>query len=738
VQGLNSRSWIVLICLLIGSSGCQTTRFNIAAYEGLGDQYDVTIRRDLRGVPHILGKSNPDVAFGLAYAHAEDAWPLIEEAIPFYRGENGRYVGPDGAITDYLVEWLGIWETIEANYIMDLSPDARAYIQAYADGLNFYASQHPDAVDLSRMPVTAYDLVAGSMLRHLLFYGFDHAVEELFEETRQSQVSAVIRPPKRRSEIRIQEPEGLLIEPPEVLKLGPGEIKINGLPVGSNAFAIMPGISDEGATRLAINSHQPTTGPVAWYEARLKSDEGLDVMGGLFPGSPSINVGFTRDLAWGATVNNPDLVDIFVLDINPENENQYRLDGEWLDLEVREVEIGVTLWGFLPWTVTREVLRSAHGPAIRTPHGTYAVRYAGMGEIRQLEQWMLMNLATSFDEWVEAMRVHSFASFNFVYADREGNIMFLHNALTPRRDARYDWSQYLPGDDASLIWKDYLPFGRLPQVINPQAGYVHSANQTPFRVTDPADDPSPESFPLEHGFQQNMTNRAHRGLELFQSLGPSISEAEFSAIKHDKVYSRSTDYVSYLEKIQAQQFDDPKRQEAQSLLAQWNLSTDVENPHAALGTCVFLAAEKRKDRSEDGRQEVGALLDGCIDTLLDAEGRLDPRWGDRNRHVRGDVNVPVGGGPDILRAIYGRDLNEDGYLTNVAGDGLYYLVSWQADGTQKVEGVHHFGSATQHPESPHYDDQAEAFAEERLHEPAFDEALLQAQLSRAYRPGQEE
>ena len=95
--------------------------------------------------------------------------------------------------------------------------------------------------------------------------------------------------------------------------------------------------------------------------------------------------------------------------------------------------------------------------------------------------------------------------------------------------------------------------------------------------------------------------------------------------------------------------------------------------------------------------------------------------GEVNRHVRGDVNVPVGGGPDILRAIYGRDLNDDGFLTNVAGDGLYYLVSWNAEGQLSVEGVHQFGSATLDEDSPHYSDQAVDYAQEVLHAPLFDE-----------------
>lgn len=66
--------------------------------------------------------------------------------------------------------------------------------------------------------------------------------------------------------------------------------------------------SDDGATRLMINSHQPLTGPVAWYEAHLQSEEGLNIMGGLFPGSPKVGVGFTKFHGWGGTVNKPDLV----------------------------------------------------------------------------------------------------------------------------------------------------------------------------------------------------------------------------------------------------------------------------------------------------------------------------------------------------------------------------------------------------------------------------------------------
>ena len=117
-------------------------------------------------------------------------------------------------------------------------------------------------------------------------------------------------------------------------------------------------------------------------------------------------------------------------------------------------------------------------------------------------------------------------------------------------------------------------------------------------------------------------------------------------------------------------------------------------------------------------------------------GRLDPDWGSVNRHIRGDINVPLGGGPDTLRAIYGIGLEEEGYLTNIAGDGLYYLVSWDENKKQKISGVHQFGSATLDSSSSHYSDQALDFANEVLHDPLFDDKKRQNLIKRRYRPGE--
>ena len=681
-------------------------KFPAADYQNLGDKYNVVIERDIRGVPHVIGERDVDAAFGFAYAQAEDNWELVYDTIDFYRGTAAKTKGPDSAITDFLVKWLGIWDDIDAHYSSGLSPEIRAYIEAYADGLNYYAALNPERA-VADLPVTGKDIIAGYMFRHILFYGFDGVLKEVLSNERQQPISTA---------------NGVIY---------------NGLPVGSNATAISPLNSTDGATRLAINSHQPTTGPVAWYEAHIQSGEGLNAMGGLFPGSATIGVGFNENIAWGATVNKPDLVDVYVLDIDPEDPLRYRIDGEWRDLEVTELSVDVKLWGFLPWTTSELGLRSIHGPVLQTDHGTYAIRYAGMGKMRQVEQWLAMNKAQNLEQWRDALRIHSFASFNFVYADRDSNIMFVHNSLTPVRVGGYDWSQYLPGDDSSLIWQDYMAFDKLPQVINPESGFIHSANQSPFFVTATGSNPKIADYRPEDGFPTRMTNRAVRGLEMFAELSP-ISEDEFSQIKHDKKYSPNSRAVRFLQGAINLPLADSAQQsyiDAQAVIRDWDLSTDIENRGAAISTCV-IGVEWLAEQKGEPTPDVADAFYSCADRLMAATGRIDPLWGDVNRHVRGDLNLPVGGGPDTLRAIYALGMEEDGYQTNIAGDGLYYFVSWDAQGVQKIRGVHQFGAATLDTQSPHYADQAEDYTAEILHDPLFDSESRKDKLLRRYRPGE--
>jgi len=127
------------------------------------DQYDVEIIRDESGVPHIYGKTDADAAFGMGYAHAEDDFATIQERVIAVRGEMANIKGADAAITDYLVSLFEVWETVDAKYESDVPQNIKDISKAYADGLNLYASQHPEELAPGFRPFTEEDATAGSI-----------------------------------------------------------------------------------------------------------------------------------------------------------------------------------------------------------------------------------------------------------------------------------------------------------------------------------------------------------------------------------------------------------------------------------------------------------------------------------------------------------------------------------------------------------------------------------------------
>jgi penicillin amidase/acyl-homoserine-lactone acylase len=664
--------------------------------------YDVRIQRDGFGVPHIRGKTDADVAYGLAFAHAEDDFDTIQRVLLASRGALARVEGREAAPADFLFHWFGVGDAVRAGYESELSAEARAVAEAYADGVNHYAALHPEAVLPGAIPSSGRDVVAGFTFRTPFFYGLERALTPLFEE-----------------------------EPSEALAAW---FEAPAWALGSNAIAVAPHRSADGKTRLLVNSHQPYTGPVAWYEVRLESETGWDIAGGVFPGSPVVLHGTNRHLGWASTVNTPDLVDIYRLEIDPHDPDRYRLDGEWKRFEKDEVALEVKLLGRLTWTVRREILRSVHGPVIRQPHGAFALRFVGQGELRHLEQYLRMNRARSLGEWQDAMRMQAVPSANFVYADRAGNIAYFYNAVFPKRVAGLDWQGVLPGDRSDLIWNEFLPFEAAPQVVNPRSGFVVNSNHSPFQSTEPADAPDPAHFAPELGIETRMTNRGYRALELF-SADDSITAEEFRAYKYDKRYSKRSEARRIVDEVLASDFfGDAQLTAGQELLRGWSESTEADDRTAAqailTSTPVVVAQMRGKTPPS-----IGGSYRAAVRTLLRRHGRIDPLWGEVNRFQRGELDLPASGGPDVLRAIEDFELEEGIYAAR-SGDSFVVFVEWDGEGRQTIETIHQFGSATLDRESPHYADQVPLFLAEKTKPVYMDADALAPHVTRDYRPGE--
>jgi acyl-homoserine-lactone acylase len=678
----------------------------IAPPEG---RYEVVIRRDSWGVPHVHGRTDADAAYGLAWAHAEDDFATIQDTLLAVSGKAAAHIGRDAAGIDYLLALLRVREDVDAGWD-GLSPEVRALCDAYADGINHYASAHPEEAVPGIWPVTGRDVVAGFLYKAPLFFGLDQVLGALFTEDERPDLTAWLAPAAR---------------------------------WGSNVLAVSPRRSEGGETFLAANSHQPWTGPVAWYEAHVSSDEGWNMTGALLPGMPVLALGHNADLGWSFTVNRPDLIDVYVLDVDPANPDRYRVDGEWLELEVREVPIRVQVFGRLRITATREALWSIFGPVVRRDHGTYAVRYAGMGMVGMVEQLYRMNRAGGFDEWRDALAAQSgLPSLNIGYADGTGMIAYVHHGLFPDRADGFDWSGYLPGDTSASLWEGYLPLDALPWVVDPASGYIQNANSTPYTAAGQGT-LDPGAYPAAMGIPATETNRSLRALELL-GADRSITFDEFRTIKYDVRYHPESLPARLAATIGGFSFpDDPDLERAVEVVGGWEGGAGSADPATAL--VVTTLALLLEDGGEiDPSQLVAApappvqMVERAFRlaarSLLETKGRVDPPWDEVNRLVRGDLDLGLAGGPDLLHAIYGEP--SPGRFEGIAGDTYILLARWDATGRVVSWSIHQFGAATLDPSSPHYADQAPLFVRRELKPVWFLEADVIADTVREYKPGE--
>lgn len=654
--------------------------------------YDVRIVRDSWGVPHIFGRTDADVAYGIGYAHAEDDFATLQEVFAGVRGRAGAMLGEEGAKVDFAGHLLGSREAARAA-LPKLAPDTRALLTAYAAGLNRFAEKHPDEVALGGLfPVTSEDVVAGFALRAPFFFGLDNVIGALVEG----------RLPDR--------------DAPDV-----GER-------GSNAFAVAPARSADGATRLVVNSHQPWEGGVAWYELVVHSGEGWDFAGANFPGAPYPLLGHNRALGWANTVNRPDLIDVYRLTLSDDGK-RYRFDGGWRPLEAKRVWLRVKV-GPLALPIPRTVYRSVHGPVIVNDRGAFAIRYAGIGDVGNVEQYYRLNKARNFDEWRAIMRRQGVAATNFVYADAAGNVGMFYNARFPKRTPGFDWKSVLPGDTSKALWQGYEPFDAGPHLVNPASGYVANANNTPFRATTAGADLQKAAYSPLLGVENGMTNRAVRMLELFDA-DSSISRDELDAIKMDKSYSQAGWVGRWIAAMLAA--TDPELRDEQALLRSWDWTLDGQGRADSLAALAVAAGSRSAYRLQAMPDPAEKLRDAA-DFLTRHHGRLDPPLGQLLRVERGKLSLPVYGGPDALRAIYWDRDEATGRLVADTGDSFIMMVEWPKGGRVVSRSIHQFGAASTRPASKHYADQAPLFVRQQYKPVWFDEAYLRRHVAREYRP----
>ncbi|MEM1326577.1 MAG: penicillin acylase family protein [Bacteroidota bacterium] len=664
----------------------------------------IEIIRDEWGVPHIYAPTDEEVCYGLAWAQCEDDFKTVQEQMLAVQSRYGEVAGKDGIVVDFAVQFLGLREVVEANYDQ-LSPRIKRMLQAYADGVRNYAATHPKEVLLkgSGFKVSAHDLVVGYML----------GVTQLTNTTKD--LLAILN-------------EELPLPNDDLSK-------------GSNAIAISSEKTISGETFLAINSHQPMEGWYSWYEAHLGSDEGWNILGGTFPGGITIFHGTNEHLGWAHTVNHADFSDIFELEMHPTEELNYAFDGEWLPLEGKKYKAKLKL-GFLKIPISRTIYQSKFGPTFESKDGKYyALRFVSGLEIGAVEQWYAMNRATNLDEFKTALRQQGLVCTNIVYADAAHNIYYISNGKLPERNSDFDWTKVVPAT-AETLWADYLPIDSLPQVLNPPSGYIFNTNHTPFNATAKADNASETTLNKTMGYQPKgiENNRSQRFAERIAQY-EKLSWDDFKSIKFDRTYPQTlqtTDMQNLELLLQLDPNDHPDIADAIRLLNTWNRKTELDNTMAAL--FIQTVAQLYGNLSEANHLKRGGKITtedattairAAKKQLLKDYDTIELPLGEMQKHIRGDTDLPLAGGPDVLASIYGQR-QKNGEWKAVAGDCYIQLVSYGAAGI-KIESINVYGASAK-PDSPHFTDQMQPFADQKLKPMTLDWGKVRANAVKIYHP----
>ena len=659
----------------------------------------IEIVRDGYGVPHIYAATDAAVAYGFAWAQAEDHFKLMQEAYLAGNGLLGKLIGKKGIGADFLTQLIQSEKTVNEKF-HTLGDDFNAVLQGFTDGLNAFAKKHPkEILEKELFPLTPQKLLRYTQLQLFISNGAGKLVQGIVNNE--------------------------LSWPYDIAE----DTK------GSNLLAISRSRTQSDETFLAINTHQPLEGPTSWYEAHLISEEGTNIIGATFPGSPCLLTGANESLGWTHTVNYPDKADVFALEMHPDKKEVYLVDGEEYPLEKLKAKLTIKFLG-LNIPIKKTFYKSIYGPTLKNKTGFYSVRTPSTTNINAIEQWWRMNKARSFTEFYTALEMKALPGYNIGYADKNDTIFYISNGKIPMRAEGYDWTDVVPGNTRKTLWDSYYDIKDLPQVISPKSGFVYNANHSPFKSSGAADNPQAENFAKEMQYETYDNNRSTRLLQLLEEK-EHIDYKRFKRIKYDHQLPTPLRYnymdLNALFEMEVSEY--PAVSVLLSEIKNWDRMTNATSYGA--GAYAVLYYQLRPYYLKLGADHIftQAIL---YQALKDTKAYLKTHFnstriqlGDFQKLVRGDKSLAIFGLPDVVTAMKGVP-DKEGRIKITHGESYIGLVRFTPTKTY-YESVISFGNSRR-PESPHYTDQMELYAKFKTKTMSFERTAVLETAKKRYAP----
>ena len=470
----------------------------------------VTIVRDDRGVPHVFAENDRDATIALGYLVAQDRLFQLDFLPRVASGRLSEVFGAASINADRFLRSTGMdWaaEKIAARFEQEESLE-RDIVSWFAEGANAYI----DALDDTDLPFEfrlfgyrpeRYSYLHAVRLMQYFAYDLTYYTDAAYYQTLQERFApndyATLYPRHAPLYVPIiPEPGGGVAPLLTARARTPGD-GVEGRSVrtaktqrpvggawgegfvegkGSNNWAVGGARSATGAPLLAGDPHLSMTLPSIWYEAHLVTPS-MNIYGVTPPGSPVITIGYTDYAAWSLTNTGADVIDHYALELD-ETGLRYRFEDGWRDLDV--VPDTIRVKGAAP--VVDTLYYSHWGPVAIDDSSAVATRWVAHEDSHTLQAFWEMNRARSLDEFQAALQHWDTPMQNVIYADVDNNIAIRSAGYLPVRKAGHGVG-LLDGSTSAYDWTGRVPFDELPHSINPDQGFLASANQQPADSTYP-------------------------------------------------------------------------------------------------------------------------------------------------------------------------------------------------------------------------------------------------------------
>jgi acyl-homoserine-lactone acylase len=726
----------IIYLLLLLCSSCQDSKDTIDTEKERWEQHaaNTQIIRDDFGVPHIYGKTDADAVFGLLYAQCEDDFNRVERNYIWAIGRLAEVEGEASLYSDLRVHLYMTKEEAIDNY--NNSPKwLQKLCIAFADGINYYLDTHPE--------------VTPKLLTH-----FEPWMPMYFSEG--SIGGDIERVSTRKIKDFYQK------DTDHTVAVNDGFIRLkDDEPRGSNGFAISGDLTKSGDAMLLINPH---TSFFFRGEVHVVSEEGLNSYGAVTWGQFFVYQGFNEKTGWMHTSTGTDIIDEFEETIFKKDGNtSYKYGAVLRPIDSIEVTLnykdpdGVKNKTFMMY-------RSHHGPITHANEDKWVATALMWSPIKALEQSFTRTKKSNHDEFYKMMDIRTNSSNNTVYADADGTIAYYHGNFIPKRNEKFDYTKPVDGSDPETDWDGLHELKDHIIVKNPTNGWIQNCNSTPFSSAG-ENSPKIEDYPVYMtSYPENF-----RGIHAI----PLLEKAEdltldtLIELAYDTYLPGADILISgLLEASETSSIPTPESQEAIHTLKGWDFrvsATSVEmtlaqfylNAYYRSGKIPTMKGNKRitrlgrfdymsKNSTPEERLEV---FQTAIEKLTEDFGTWETPWSEFNRYQRndGEINqefddlkpsLPVGmaSGSWGALASFGTRFGV-GTKRQYGTSGNSFVAVVEFGDKVRAKSLLAGGQSSD-PNSPHFEDQAQPYADGKFKEVAFYKEDVEKRAERIYHPGE--